>query len=244
MLLKHRAAVVFGVALLTVSAFWSVYAQFGRFFSYPTNDPPPDSEFVFARWECARCGGWWHDYPDAEEHITQVMKEATGLHLDHTSYRITSMRSDEIFDYPFGYISEPGMMYLSDVEIKNFREFVDRGGFVMLDDFDGPRQFAVMRENIQRVFPDREMVRLPDAHVVLHNYYDIDLKYVESPYEVGGKAVFYGINNASGDLSVIICFNNDIGDFWEWIDRPQYALRPSAEGLKLGINFVIYAMTH
>ena len=66
----------------------------------------------------------------------------------------------------------------------------------------------------------------------------------ESPYEVGGKAVFYGIDNANGDLSVIICFNNDVGDFWEWIDRPQYALRPSAEGLKLGINFVLYAMSH
>ena len=59
-----------------------------------------------------------------------------------------------------------------------------------------------------------------------------------------GRAVFYGINNDKGDLSVIICFNNDIGDFWEWIDQPQYALKPSAEGLKLGINFVLYAMTH
>jgi hypothetical protein len=56
--------------------------------------------------------------------------------------------------------------------------------------------------------------------------------------------VFYGINNEKGDLAVVICANNDIGDFWEFIDQPYYAVRPSAEALKLGINFILYAMTH
>ena len=114
----------------------------------------------------------------------------------------------------------------------------------MISMFDGPRQFEVMRSNLQRVFPDREMVRLTDMHNVLHTFYDINSIYVESPYEVGGPAIFYGINNDQGELSVIICFNNDIGDFWEWIDQPQYALKPSAEALKLGINFVLYSFTH
>ena len=243
---RHRAIAFVCAVLLAAAALGPVSAQrFGRAFGTRQNEPPLDSEFVFARWQYGGgSGGWAHDYPDAEEHITQIMKEATGVRVEHTSYRIVPMSSKEIFNYPFGYISEPGMMWLSDEEVKNFREFVDRGGFVMLDDFDGPRQFAVMKENIERVFPNREMVRLDDTHKILHTYYDIKSIYVESPYDVGGPAVFYGINNDKGDLSVIICFNNDIGDFWEWIDRPQYALKPSAEGLKLGINFVIYAMTH
>jgi hypothetical protein len=239
-------AAVLGVALVTATAESPIRTQRFRGFGIQQNEPPQDSEFVFARWQYGSGfgGGWSHDYPAAEEHINQVMKEATGLKVEHTSYRIVPMSSTEIFNYPFGYISEPGMMYLTDIEVKNFRAFVDRGGFVMLDDFDGPRQFAVMKENLERVFPDREMVRLDDAHKILHTFYDINSIYVESPYEVGGRAVFYGINNDKGDLSVIICFNNDIGDFWEWIDQPQYALKPSAEGLKLGINFVLYAMTH
>jgi hypothetical protein len=238
------------IALLTAvviaAALAPAYAQrFGRFFGFGQNEPPKDSEFIFARWQYSSgSNGWSHDYPDAEEHINAIMKEATGVHVEHTSYRIVPMRSKEIFEYPFGYISEPGQMFLTDEEVKNFREYVDRGGFVMLDDFDGPRQFEVMRSNLQRVFPDREMVRLTDMHNVLHTFYDINSIYVESPYEVGGPAIFYGINNDQGELSVIICFNNDIGDFWEWIDQPQYALKPSAEALKLGINFVLYSFTH
>jgi hypothetical protein len=115
---------------------------------------------------------------------------------------------------------------------------------VMVDDFDGPRMFSIMKQNMDRVFPDRAMTLLTDNHPILHTYYDIDTLYVESPYDVGAKAGFYGINNEKGDLAVIICYNNDVGDYWELIDEPAYAVRPSAEALKLGINFVIYAMTH
>src|SRR5262245_34834088 len=134
MLLKYRMIAV--VAGLMAATFGPIYAQrFGRFF-IRQSDPPPDSEFVFARWQYSTSGGWSHDYPDAEEHINQIMKEATGIHLEHTSYRIVPMSDPEIFNYPFGYISEPGMMWLTDEEVRQFREFVDRGGFVMLDDFD------------------------------------------------------------------------------------------------------------
>ena len=231
------------VALVTSG---QLYGQRFGLFNDDNRDIPPGSEFIFARWQYGqgRNGGWWHDYPEAEEHINQIMKEATGVHVDRMSYRIVPMSSGDIFKYPFGYISEPGMMSLTDLEVKNFREFVDRGGFVMIDDFDGPRQWAVMKQNLDRVFPDREMFRVDDSHKILHSYYDIDSLYVESPYNVGGPAVFYGINDDRGHLAVIICFNNDIGDYWEWIDRPEYALKPSAEGLRLGINFVLYSMTH
>src|SRR5262245_64795986 len=135
------------------------------------------------------------------------MNEATVIKTDAMSYRIVSMSSKDIFDYPFGYISEPGMMWLSDVEVKNFREFVDRGGFVMIDDFDGPRQFQVMQQNLERVFPDREMFKVQDTHAILHTYYDIDSLYVESPYAVGAPAVFYGVNVATGGIAVVFCFN-------------------------------------
>jgi hypothetical protein len=232
------------LALLLVVLFSEVYAQRFGGFGIRQNDAP-DTEFVFARWQYGGFrGGWEHDYPDAEEHINQIMKEATGINVDVSSYEIVPIASQDIFDYPFGYISEPGMMSLSDIEVKNFREFVDRGGFVMLDDFDGPRMFQLMQQNMRRVFPDREMYKVTDNHPILHTYYDIDSLYVESPYNVGAPAVFYGINDSKGDLAVLICFNNDIGDYWEWIDEPFYAVRPSAEALKLGINFIIYAMTH
>jgi len=208
------------------------------------NNDVSQTEFIFARWQIRNGNGWWHDYPDAEENVNQIMSEATGLNVDRMSYRIVPLDSDDVFKYPFGYISEPGMMTLSDQEVKNFREFVDRGGFVMLDDFDNARQFAVMRENMERVFPDKPLVHLKGDHNILRTYYAIDSLYVISPYDVGADAEFWGISDDDGTLRVIICFNNDVGDFWEYIDKPQYALKPTKEALRLGINFVMYAMTH
>jgi len=170
--MRRQRTIALLTAVVISAALAPAYAQrFGRFFGFGQNEPPKDSEFIFARWQYSSGGnGWSHDYPDAEEHINAIMKEATGVHVEHTSYRIVPMRSKEIFEYPFGYISEPGQMFLTHEEVKNFREYVDRGGFVMLDDFDGPRQFEVMRSNLQRVFPDREMVRLTDMHNVLHTF--------------------------------------------------------------------------
>ncbi len=220
------------------------FGRFGGFDRYFQNDPP-DTEFIFARWQYSGGrGGWAHDYPAAEENLNQVMGEATIINVDQMSYRIVEIGSEEIFDYPFGYISEPGQMWLTDLEVKNFREYVDRGGLVMIDVFNGRQHFEVMRANLRRVFPERELVLLNNGHHLLHTFYEIDSLYVESPYEVGEPAVFYGVENDAGDLSVIICHNNDIGDFWEWINQGAYPLKPSTEALRLGINIVLYAMTH
>ena len=241
---QKSAAILCLAALLAWPLLAELYGQGYGGFRIRQNEPP-ETEFIFARWMYGGFrGGWEHDYPAAEEHINQIMKEATGINVDMLSYKIVPIGSPEIFNYPFGYISEPGMMRLNEQEVKNFREFIDRGGFVMLDDFDGPRMFQVMQENMRKVFPDREMYRVGDDHAILHTYYDIDSFYVESPYNVGGDAAFFGINDSKGDLAVLICFNNDIGDFWEYIDEPVYAVRPSAEALKLGINFILYSMTH
>jgi hypothetical protein len=242
-MLKARPLLVLLVLVLLSGA---AFGQFGRRGGgrVSQNYDVPETEFIFARWSYASGSGWTHDYPDAEEHLNQVMSEATKIDVEVMSYKIVPLESDEIFDYPFGYISEPGQMELNEQEVKNFREFVDRGGFVMLDDFDGEYMFRVMAGNMQRVFPDREMFRMTDSHSILNTYYKIESLYVESPYDVGGKAEFFGINNDFGQLAVIICYNNDIGDYWEWIGNPRYALRPSAEALRMGVNFVLYAMTH
>ena len=235
-------------AILLVMLAASALGQFGRFgqrsYRRVFQNEPPKTEFTFARWAYDGRGGWAHDYPDAEEHLNQIMSEATIIDVEEMSYRIVPIASEEIFEYPFGYISEPGMMWLSDLEVQNFREYVDRGGFVMLDDFDGPRHFEMMEANLMRVFPERELVILDNTHAMLGTFYNIDSLYIESPYPVGGPAIFYGIERDNGELAVIICYNNDVGDFWEWIDQPAYPLKPSTEALRLGINIVLYAMTH
>ena len=212
---------------------------------------PPDTEFVLARWHygTGRYGrdGWAHDYPTAEEHILQIMKETSAINVDRLSYRIVELSSPEIFQYPFSYVSEPGEMLLTEQEIVNLRQYIDRGGFVMVDDFGGQgggtREFDAFRSNLLRAFPDRDLFLLPNDHPLLHIFYDIDSLNTVHPM-TGVKSIFYGYPDAKGGLSMVVCYNNDVGDFWEFIDEPRYPVKPSAEALKLGLNFVMYAMTH
>ena len=229
------------------------YGQFGgrfRGFTFIDQNDPSVTEFVFARWRYGtgryRGDGWSHDYPAAEQHILQVMSETSLIDVDRFSYRIVELASPEIFQYPFSYISEPGEMLLTDEEVENLRQYLDRGGFVMVDDFggqgQGPGEFQNLRNNLRRVFPDREMFELTNAHTIFHTLYDINSLNTVHPM-TGVKSIFYGFPDGRGGLSMIICYNNDVGDFWEFIDNPRYPVEPSAEALKLGLDFVLYAMT-
>src|SRR5947207_2201789 len=138
----RKCAVVLLLAGLACTIAYSQRNRFrGRFSpSFSQNEPPP-TEFIFARWHYGTGrfggGGWVHDYPTAEEHILQIMKETSGINVERFSYRIVELSSPEIFKYPFSYVSEPGEMDLTDPEVLNLRQYLNRGGFVMIDDFGG-----------------------------------------------------------------------------------------------------------
>ena len=136
-----------------------------------TQNYPPNTEVVVARWTFNTDGsiggfGWAHNYPSSDQNLNQFIAEATGIDIDRMSYRIQRLGDDDVFDYPFAYISEPGEMDLTPKEVENFREFINRGGFVLMDDFDGSWQLNTMRENVRRAFPDREWVALDIEHTV------------------------------------------------------------------------------
>ena len=222
-------------------------AQRGLYF-LRQNDPP-NTELIVARWKFSTNGrighmGWSHNYPDAEIHLNQLVSEATDVHVEPDSYRIVELGSPEVFKYPFAYVSEPGEMDLSEMELSNLRQFIDRGGFVIVDDFDGPWQMDQFRRQLYRAFPQRELFRLGPDHEIFHTFFDVTELDVWAPYVPGGEPMFFGFNNSRGDLALIACFNNDFANFWDWIDERIYPLRPSSDAFRMGINFVIYAMTH
>lgn len=248
--MRIRTIIALAFTLAALLALTDLPAQAQRFgrFRLAQNDPPA-TEFIMARWQFSGRGkyggtGWTHNYPDSEQHMNQMLKEATGVDVEPSSYRIVALSSPEIFQYPFAYVSEPGEMLLTPGEVHNLREYVDRGGFVLMDDFDGDYDLNVIRRELARAFPDRAIQQLRTDHAILHAYFDIDSLQVMSPYQVGEPAEFYGLENANGDLAVILCHNNDLANYWDWIDRPIYPLKPSIEAFRLGINFVIYSMTH
>jgi hypothetical protein len=252
-----KRAFVIGLAAILLAAGPAGYAQrrnglggFRGFFAGGYDNDPPPTEFIMARWRPASSRGWEHDYPSAEEHILQVMTETSIIDVEILSYKVVEMSSPEIFDYPFAYLSHPGDMYLTDQEVEQMREYVERGGFIMMDDFGGQdsrneaREYNTFIDNMKRVFPDLEPFELAIDHPIFHNFYDIESINLVHPMNPAARSVFLGYPDGNGGISMIICFRNDVGDFWEFIDVLYYPVEPSAEALKLGLNFVHWAFTH
>jgi hypothetical protein len=224
--------------------------------------PPKESEFVFARLACTNRDSWrhwpqyfpwnppWHhDYPASDEFFTGILHELTGIRVTSESYQIVKLDSSDIFKYPFLYLSEPGFMVLNDKEIANLGEYIRRGGFIVADDFrtgkylGGPEELEVLRYYLKRALPERDLVRLDISNPIFHTYYDIDTLKMSPPY---GDFVpeFWGMFDEHGTLQLIAYYNNDIGDFWKYLDYGDKPLKDSTRSIRMGVNDVIYAMSH
>jgi len=237
------------ILLATVSAYSQGFRgnMFGRY-AIVQNDPPP-SELIVARWRYGTNGwfghrGWAHNYPNSDENLNGFIARSTGIDVDVLSYRIVELGSDEIFDYPFAYVSEPGEMALTAQEIRNLREYVERGGFILMDDFDGPAQIGNMKAEVKKALPDRNFLPISTDHIFFNIQFQLDDLNGMSPYVPGGEISYHGIYNASGDIAIAAGYNNDLANFWEWYALGQMPLKPSTDAFRLGANAVIYSMTH
>jgi hypothetical protein len=223
---------------------------------------PAAPEFVFARLACTNRESWqywpqywpdmfpWkHDYPESDEFIISLIHELTGIRVRPNSYKIVQLSSPEIFEYPFVYLFEPGFLQLNDKEIANLGEYIRRGGFIMADDFRtgaylrGPEELEVLRYYLKRAVPERELVRLDIRHPIFHSFFDVDSLHMSPPY---GNFVpeFWGMSDENGKLQVIANYNNDIGDFWKYLDEGDKPLKESTRSIRLGIDYILYALSH
>jgi hypothetical protein len=231
----------------------------------------PEPQFVFARLQCTNRDSWdywptyfpnnppWHhDYPFSDELFIGLVHELTGIHVSPNSYKIVRLDNPEIFKYPFLYLSEPGFLALNDKEIANLGEYIRRGGFIMADDFrtagyiSGTNELEVLKYYLKLAVPERELVRLNVSHPIFHSFFDIDTLNMDSPYPIEdrvthvllGKPEFWGMMDGHGNLQLIANFNNDIGDFWKYLDLGDKPLKDSARATRLGINYLVYALSH
>jgi len=243
---RRPQAAVLGLAVLAST--FAAAQGYRRMIPIPQNDPPP-TELVVARWRYGTNGwfghmGWSHNYPSSDYNLNEFIASATGIDVDALSFRIVDLASDEIFDYPFAYVSEPGEMELTEKEIENLREYVERGGFILMDDFDGFRQLDNMRSQVLRAFPDRSFRALEETHPVFDVHFTLRNLDRMSPYVPGGSITYFGLEDAEGRLAIAAGHNNDLANFWDWYDDARYPLEPAADAFRLGVNFVIWSMTH
>ncbi len=206
--------------------------------------------------------GWWLvDWPDADEHFSQGVQRLTRvdtgepLHMPLTDKRI--------FDNPWIYATQTGWWGLNDAEIARLREYLLRGGFLMVDDMwgPGPEQWAVFTYTMNRVFPGKPITDILESESVMHVLYDIQEKdrsfipgtrhlrrgagggvVVQQP--AGTKPAWMGMYDDRGRMLVAVNYNTDIGDAWEYADAPEYPEHMTALAYRYGINYLVYAMTH
>ena len=193
-----------------------------------------------------RRGMWATDYPTADLNLNEAIKRTTKIPLMGEPLAL-SFQDPEIFEYPFVMITEPGYWRTNDQEVKTIREYLDRGGFLLIDDFHdydgkGP-QWYNMYLNMKRILPDREPVPLDKDHPIWHIYYDIDPS--ETPSTKPGftkyDCQYYAIYDDNGRMMVFISYNQDIGDGWEW---PARLAEASTVSFQIAINIIMYALTH
>ncbi len=231
----------------------------------PTWEKDPEFKhdvFTFARVRYSswsdnwRRGKWSTDYPDSDLNFSFRLQELTSFKTDPNGV-IVSLTDEELFDYPFLYMIEPGEMYLEEAEVKNLRRYCLNGGFLMVDDFWGQREWDNFYQQIKRVFPDREPQELPLEHNIFHNVYDLK----EKPQVPSIHAYWNGYTTERADareahykavfddkerIMVMICHNTDLGDGWEreGLDPNYFKEYSEKWSYPLGINIVTYAMTH
>ncbi len=225
----------------------------------PQRPPPEWHEFYFTRAAYSsfrgygRRGAWATDYPKADRQFLTVLRRLTNL--DAFAYENAVLLTDErLRRYPFLYALEVGYMALSPPEIEGLRTYLRAGGFLVIDDFWGTNQWLQFEHEMRKVFPLLPIVDLDLDHPVFSTFYDIDeiLQVPAYGRYWGGRTserdgyVPYvrGILDEEGRLMVIINWNTDLGDAWEWAEQPDYPLQYSTFAYQMGVNMIVYAMSH
>jgi len=201
---------------------------------------------------------WSQDYPRADRHFAQALRRLTRIHVRSVEQPVNLDEVDDVYNWPWLCAGEMGDWKLTDAQANTLREFLLRGGFLMLDDFWNQDEWDRFMESMKRVFPDRPIVEIENADAIFHTVYDLDDRYqIPGQWALGGRGGGYmsqraagtvahwrGIYDDKGRIMVAMCFNSDLGDSWEWADDPGYPEKYSALGIRIGVNYVVYSMTH
>ncbi len=280
---RYRALAVLAVVLavlasLTAYAQWfgggyreRGYGRRGRSLEIPERDIFPGNVFTFCRVRYdsdpygRSGGGWATDYDASDVNFSTRLSELTTIQVNRyengdVKHAVIRLTDDDLFNYPFIYLIEPGALVFSEEEVEALRSYLLRGGFLMVDDFWGEEEWQNFEDEFSRVFPPEEypMNQLPLTHEVFHCVFEIK-EYPQVPaagrWRPGGptwerpdarEVHIKGVFDKKGRMMAIVCHNTDLGDGWEREDWGEDYFREMSvkRAYPMGINIVVYAMTH
>jgi len=220
---------------------------------YAPPNPRYDGRFTYARIKftqnCCVSGGqywdvkWGHDYPDADFHLPRIIEELTSMRVRTDSSVIVTLDDPELFKFPFAYFAEPGFWAPADREVLGLRNYLLKGGFLIIDDFRGQAWYN-FEEQMRRVLPDLRPIPLTAGHPIFDSFYRIETL-AEFTYQ-GLEAKFFGFfedNDPAKRMLAIVNYDYDVSEFWEWSDRGWFPISLTNTAYKLGVNYVIYAFS-
>jgi Domain of unknown function (DUF4159) len=269
--MRLRAALLLAIATL---AAWGVLHAQRPFKEYPgreyENFPlPPDwaekAEWTRARLRCPGInrgfrgfgGGDWNwttDYPRSDRHLLQGVRRLTRINTRSVEQVVDLDGTDDVFNWPVMYAVEVGHWALPDNQAAQLRDYLQRGGFLMVDDFHGTWEWSVFIESMTKVFPDRPIVDIENSDAIFHTLYDLDERFQvpgwqwvrtgrtfeQDGYEPKWRAIY----DDKGRIMVAICHNMDLGDAWEWSDDPRYPEKWASLAYRIAMNYFMYDLTH
>jgi hypothetical protein len=209
--------------------------------------------FGFGDW---RQGGtaWAVDYPRGDRYYAKILRRLTTIDVRAAEQPVNLDDGDDVYDWPFMIVGLPGFWELTDQQVVKLRDYLLRGGFLIADSFFGTNEWEGFIDGMRRVFPDREIIDLPDDHPLLHTVYDLDtrgqvpnwnsLRFGGGYRNDGAVPHWRAIVDDGGRVMVAIAFNNDLGDSYQWADDPDYPAEGASLGLRMGVNMAVYALSH
>jgi len=273
-----RARVLTAASLVLLTAV-AALAQFGGprgpFHQYP--NIPYDGQFTFVRLKYTHgpggnwYGGWpaWgHGYPLSEQNLMRIMQEVSFINPHVDEINAITLDDPALFRYPLAYIIEVDWWAMTDREALALRAYLQKGGFVIVDDFK-PRRgrfgrrfggglggdpgggygtgWEVFEQAMTRVLPQGRFVELNASHPIFHTFFEVDRLDIIPQAYIAGQPVFYGMfedNDPKKRLQMIVNYNTDVSQFWEWSGTGLRPIDETNEAYKLGVNYIIYGLTH
>jgi hypothetical protein len=214
---------------------------------------PYDTSWTFVRiWTNGGFGfnaGWAHDYPNAEINFSKVLNEFTTVHtrLVESGGNVLTFEDPRLFQFPIAYVSEPDEWRVTEGEAEALRLYLRKGGFVIFDDFFDWEMANLVRQ-MALVFPELYFLPLDGSEPIWNSFFSINPRGIvlEGPNK-SGTPQFWGLyedNDKSKRMLAVAGAGGDIGDLWEWSDRGYFPVDPTNEAYRIGINYIVYALTH
>jgi hypothetical protein len=263
----RRLTAALVVSLLLGGAF-HVYAarrwqKYEREMQSPADDPPDandETEFAFARLRYrsnnnrGRYQAWGIDSNTSERHFITGLRRLTRIYGRSVEH-IVDIDSDEMFDWPWLYVVSGGDWLVNEAEAARLRQYFDRGGFLVVDDFHGEVEWDQFMDGMGQVYPDARVEDLEDSHPIFHTVYDLSERLQVPGYQIVERGSMWErnngvvpywrvINDEKGRVQVAAFLNQDLGDAWEFSNDPLYPEQFASMAYKMGVNYVVYSMTH